>query len=246
MKVGTDGILLGAWTSLPEALDQPMRLLDIGTGTGLLALMLAQRLSKLGAKQFRIDAVEIDEQAYTQALENIQRSPWRDSIHVHHASIQDFVQKSINLSPVYDLVISNPPFFENAYKSIQKARSLARHSDHLSQDDLLQVASQVLKPNAHLAVIYPTELAHNFVLKAKDYQLSCDRQLLVQPMPNREVKRVLLQLRNQEIDSSKILLTNSQLMIIEESKHKYTEEYIALTQDFYLKRPSLSRGRAFL
>ena len=231
MKVGTDGILLGAWTSLPEMLNQPLRLLDIGTGTGLLALMLAQRLSKLGAKQFRIDAVEIDEQAYAQALENIQRSPWHDRINIHHASIQEFVKSC----PNYDLVISNPPFFENACKSVQKARSLARHSDHLSQDDLLQVASQVLKSKTHLAVIYPTELANNFVLKARDYRLSCDRQLLVQPMPNREVKRVLLQLRNQDINQVKNPLTNSQLMIIEESKHKYTEEYIALTQDFYLK-----------
>ena len=236
MKVGTDGILLGAWTSLPEELNQPLRLLDIGTGTGLLALMLAQRLSKLGAKQFRIDAVEIDGQAYAQALENIQRSPWHDYIKVHHDSIQEFVQKLEKSCPAYDLVISNPPFFENASKSIQKARSLARHSDHLSQDDLLQIASQVLKPKAHLAVIYPTELAHNFALKARDYRLSCDRQLLVQPMPNREVKRVLLQLRNQDLAQGKIPLISSQLIIIEESKHKYTDDYTALTQDFYSKK----------
>ena len=218
MKVGTDGILLGAWAKLPEN----AKILDIGSGTGLLALMLAQRSQ---SSSTFIDAVEIDHDAYQQAKENIESSPWRDRINIDHASIQDW---AIACSRQYDLIISNPPFFENAFKPSQNSRNLARHSDSLSQTDILQIASQLLKPNGHLAVIYPTDLANNFLAKAQSFNLFCDRQVHVKPTPQSPVKRILLELSPTQYPVQATTLT------IEESKHLYTQDYIALVKDFYL------------
>ena len=116
MKVGTDGILLGAWVNLTEN----AQILDIGTGTGLLALILAQRSQT--SLHTTIVAVEIDDEAYQQATDNIQKSPWGDRIQTYHSSIQNF---AINCSQQYDLIISNPPFFENAYKASQASPPLA-------------------------------------------------------------------------------------------------------------------------
>jgi tRNA1Val (adenine37-N6)-methyltransferase len=218
MKVGTDGILLGAWARLPEN----AQILDIGTGTGLLALMLAQRSQ---SSSTFIDAVEIDHDAYQQAKENIESSPWRDRINIYHSSIQDW---EIACSHQYDLIISNPPFFENAFKPSQNSRNLARHSDSLSQTDILQVASQLLKPNGHLAVIYPTDLANNFLAKAQSFNLFCDRQAYVKPTPQSVVKRMLLELSPTKYPTQTMTIT------IEERKHLYTQDYIALVKDFYL------------
>ena len=220
MKVGTDGILLGAWVNVSEN----AQILDIGTGTGLLALMMAQR-SPLS----NIDAVEIDDDAYGQARENIENSPWGDRINIFHESIQDFAN---NCSKQYDLIISNPPFFEKASKSLQKSRNLARHSDSLSQTDILQIASQLLQPNGHLAVIYPTDLADNFLNKAKDFHLFCDRKAYVKPTPKTTIKRILLELSSTL--SSNQRQTQESVLIVEERKHIYTQEYINLVQDFYL------------
>lgn len=219
MKVGTDGILLGAWVNLPEN----AQILDIGTGTGLLALMLAQRSQT--SLHTKIDAVEIDEQAYQQATDNIKKSPWGDRLQTYHASIQNFAETS---SQQYDLIISNPPFFENAYKSSQASRTLARHNDSLLQTDILQIAKQLLKPDGHLAVIYPTDLAYNFLSKAMDFDLWCDRQVNIKPTPQGSIKRIALEFSKTQFPLQETMLT------IEESKHIYTENYIALVKDFYL------------
>ncbi len=224
MKVGTDGILLGAWASIADN----SQILDIGTGTGLLALMMAQR-SQLS----NIDAVEIDDEAYTQAKANIEKSPWRDRINIFHAPIQDFAS---NCSKQYDLIISNPPFFEKASKSSQKSRNLARHSDSLSQTDILQIASQLLKPNGHLAVIYPPDLANNFLNKAEDFHLFGDRKADVRPTPKTTIKRILLELSSAL--SSTQRQTQETILVVEESKHIYTQDYINLVQDFYLNLSS--------
>ncbi|PZO42430.1 MAG: tRNA (adenine-N(6)-)-methyltransferase [Pseudanabaena frigida] len=219
MKVGTDGILLGAWASISEN----ARILDVGTGTGLLALMLAQR-SQLSEDTI-IDAVEIDYDAYCQATDNVKSSPWSDRINIFHSSIQDF---SPNRSKQYDVIISNPPFFENAYKASQASRTLARHSDSLLQTDLLQISDRLLKPNGRLAVIYPTDLAHNFLNKAEAFNLFGDRQVNVKPTPKSAIKRILLELSKTKLPIRETLLT------IEEIKHIYTKDYINLVKDFYL------------
>jgi len=247
MKVGTDGILLGAWAKLTEN----AQILDIGTGTGLLALMLAQRSQSsnafpnsrslevsMGGASRRpylpfsntfIDAVEIDHDAYQQAKENIESSPWRDRINIDHARIQDW---AIACSQQYDLIISNPPFFENAFKPSQNSRNLARHSDSLSQTDILQIASQLLKTNGHLAVIYPTDLANNFLAKSQSFNLFCDRQVHVKPTPQSPVKRILLELSPTQYLAQ--YPAQATTLTIEESKHLYTQDYIALVKDFYL------------
>jgi tRNA1Val (adenine37-N6)-methyltransferase len=222
MKVGTDGILLGAWTNISGC----SQILDIGTGTGLLALMLAQRSQSLHPSiRPIINAVEIDRDAYLQAMENIKRSPWAGQIMVHHESIQDF---AATCDKQYDLIISNPPFFENAYKSPQIARNLARHSDRLLQTDILSIASQLLAPTGHLAVIYPTDLAEAFLRKAEVFGLFGDRKLLVKPTPQSSVKRILLELRKVPVPITESTIT------IEVEKHIYTKDYISLVKDFYL------------
>lgn len=219
MKVGTDGILLGAWVNVPEN----AQILDIGTGTGLIALMLAQRSQT--SPIAKIDAVEIDRDAYVQAQDNIQNSPWGDRVNIYHGSIQNF---AATCTKQYDLIISNPPFFEKSYKSSITSRNLARHSDSLLQTDILQIASQLLKIDGHLAVIYPTDLANNFLSKARDFDLWCDRQVNIKPTPTSSIERIALELSKTQFSLHEIMLT------IEESKHIYTKDYISLVKDFYL------------
>ena len=219
MKVGTDGTLLGAWVDVSGA----EKILDIGTGTGLIALMLAQRSSQL---KVDIDAVEIDINSSIQARENVERSRWSDRVKVENYSIQKYIdicQKR------YDLIVSNPPFFENASKPVKKARTVARHTDFLSQADLLQAAVKLLSETGKLAVIYPVEQAHNFQEKAEYLGLFCQRKLDVKPMPKIPTKRILMELSKKKLPLQKNTLT------IEVKQYTYTPEFITLIKDFYLK-----------
>lgn len=216
MKVGTDGVLLGAWTDTTVT----QQILDIGTGTGLIALMLAQR------SPAQIDAVEIDEDACTQARENVERSPWSERIQVYHCSVQDY---ATTCQKRYDLLVSNPPFFENAYKASKKARSMARHSDRLSQFDILQIAEKLLREDGRLALIYPTEEARIFQEKAEAFGFFCNRKLYVKPRLKSQTKRVIM-----EFSKSQFPYRESAIAI-EAARHIYTPEFIALIKDFYLK-----------
>ena len=216
MKVGTDGTLLGAWVDISGA----QKILDIGTGTGLIALMLAQRSFA------EIDAVEIDTDSSIQARENVERSPWSDRIQIENYSIQKYAnicQKR------YDLIVSNPPFFENASKAKNQPRTVARHTDFLSQADLLQAAVQLLSETGRLAIIYPVEQAKNFQVKAEYFGLFCLRKLSVKPMPKIPVKRILMELSKQQLPSEQDTMT------IEEKQYLYTPDFISLIKDFYLK-----------
>ncbi len=220
MKVGTDGTLLGAWVDISGA----EKILDIGTGTGLIALMLAQRSSQQYGTF--IDAVEIDTDSSIQARENVERSPWSDRVKVENYSIQEykeFCQKR------YDLIVSNPPFFENALKASSLARTVARHTDFLSQTDLLQAAVQLLSPTGRLAVIYPVEQAQKFQEKGEDLGLFCQRKLYVKSLPEIHTKRILMEL------SKKELPLQENTLIIEAKQYIYTPEFITLIKDFYLK-----------
>lgn len=216
MKVGTDGTLLGAWTSITGV----QTILDIGTGTGLIALMLAQR------SQAQIDAVEIDAEASIQAQENVAGSPWRDRIKIYPGSVQDYAK---TCSKRYDLIISNPPFFDNASKAVQKARTVARHSDLLRQLDLLQVTEQLLSYPGKLVVIYPTESAQIFQEKAKAFGLFCQRKLKVKPTLTSPSKRIVMELGKQPFPLQEDILA------IEATRGVYTPEFISLIKDFYLK-----------
>lgn len=216
MKVGTDGVLLGTWTNITGV----QQILDIGTGTGLVALMLAQR------SMAQIDAVEIDRDACIQARENVERSPFCNRIQVYHCPIQDYAAAC---SVQYDLIVSNPPFFANASKAPNKERSLARHSDRLDQVDLLNTAAQLLAANGRLVAIYPTESATIFCEKAPLFGLFCHRKLYVKPTLNSPIKRVIIELGKIQSNYQQANIT------LEASRHIYTDEFIALIKDFYLK-----------
>ncbi|MBE9226861.1 methyltransferase [Phormidium sp. LEGE 05292] len=216
MKVGTDGVLLGAWTNITNT----QEILDIGTGTGLIALMLAQR------SPAQIDAVEIDLDACNQAKENINNSPWSNRIQLYHNSIQHY---AINCAKRYNLLISNPPFFTNASKAAIEARNLARHTDSLDQFDLLQIAEKLLCEDGRLAIIYPTEQAETFQEKAETFGFYCQRKLYVKSTLQSPIKRILL-----EFGKTKLEYQESTL-VIETTRHTYSADFVALIKEFYLK-----------
>ncbi|NES68544.1 MAG: methyltransferase [Okeania sp. SIO2D1] len=216
MKVSTDGTLLGAWVDISGA----EKILDIGTGTGLISLMLAQR------SLTQIDAVEIDVNSSIQARENVERSPWSDRIKIYNSSIQKYTE---SCQKKYDLIVSNPPFFENVSKAAKKARTIARHTDFLSQTDLLQTAVQLLYDTGKLAVIYPVEQAKKFQTKARYFGLFCHKKLYVKPMQEIPTKRILMELNKNKLPPQEDTL------IIEAKQYLYTPEFIALIKDFYLK-----------
>ncbi len=219
MKVGTDGVLLGAWTPLER---QPYNILDIGTGTGLIALMLAQRCD---AEQ--IDALEIDENAYEQAVDNFENSPWGDRLFCFHAGLDEFVDEP---EDEYDLIVSNPPFYAEDYKTDNEQRDLARFQDALPFEDLVEAADLLLSENGIFAVIIPFKEEAKFINLCAEAELLPVKVTRVKGTPTSETKRSLLAFKRYELP----VLTADEL-IIETARHQYTPEYIALTQDFYLK-----------
>jgi tRNA1Val (adenine37-N6)-methyltransferase len=219
MKVGTDGVLLGAWTPTNH---NPFSILDIGTGTGLIALMLAQRTT---AKQ--IDALEIDEDAYEQAVDNFENAPWSDRLFCFHAGLDEFIEEP---EDEYDLIVSNPPFYSEDYKTENEQRDLARFQDALPFEDLVEAADLLLSENGILAVIIPYKEESRFIALAKDFELFPIKITHVKGTPNTEIKRSLLAFSRHEIAD---ILTDE--LIIETDRHLYTPEYINLTKDFYLK-----------
>lgn len=219
MKVGTDGVLLGAWAPIPQNI---FSILDIGAGTGLIALMLAQRTN---AEQ--IDALEIDEDAYEQAVENFENSPWGDRLFCYHAGLDEFIEEP---EDEYDLIVSNPPFYSEDYKTSSEQRDLARFQDALPFEDLVEAADLFLSENGIFALIIPFKEEAKFIALARDFELYPFKITHVKGTPTAEIKRSLLAFTR---DSNKIIEQN--VLIIENSRHNYTEEYIALTKDFYLK-----------
>ncbi len=213
MKVGTDGVLLGSWTPTANA----KRILDIGTGTGLLALMLAQRSSA------HVDAVELDAEAAQQAIENVLRSPFAERVSVFNADIRTFKSSS-----KYDLIVCNPPFFINSMRCPDAKRTQARHSDTLTAEALLEVVLQHLAPDGYFSVVYPVIEAIAFSEMAQQLGLHCVRQLDVCPTPQQPPKRTLM-----TFGCSPLPLEQTSL-VIETARHCYTDEYRQLTKDFYL------------
>lgn len=216
MKVGTDGVLLGAWANCESA----ENILDIGTGTGLLALMLAQRSDAF------IDAVEIDEIACKQAQENVEKSVWSDRIIILNKSFQDFYKKT---TTKYDLIVSNPPYFQNSLFASDSKRTDARHNSNLEFEDIIIGASDILKENGKLNLILPYLEGTMFILKAAEKGLYCVRQTKVLPNPDREPKRLLL-----EFMKIKKPLVEQEIIIELNKRHEYSDAYKNLTKDFYL------------
>ncbi len=225
MKVGTDGVLLGAWAPIdPNA----SRILDIGTGTGLIALMLAQRLEQ---RQPHIDAIDIDQSSVEQATENIANSPFAKYITTHHSSLQDHNPKA-----KYDAIVCNPPYFVASLKCPDAARTQARHTDSLSFNDLLEHSARLLNSGGSLSVVLPVNEGNQLIELAPKYGFSLTHLTEVHPTPTAPPKRLLLQfvMQNSQLNHSSLLISHSSLTI-EIARHQYTPEYIALTRDFYLK-----------
>ena len=218
MKVGTDGVLLGAWCPIDN---NPFSIFDIGAGTGILSLMLAQRSNAL-----QIDAIEIDENAYEQCVENFESSPWGDRLFCFHAGLDEFVEEP---EGDYDIIISNPPFYTEDYKTENEQRDLARFSDALHFEDLVEAAHLLLSENGIFAVIIPFKEEEKFIALAKDFELHPFKITRVKGTPTTEIKRSLLAFSK----TQKQTLIDE--LIIETARHQYTEDYIALTKDFYLK-----------
>jgi tRNA1Val (adenine37-N6)-methyltransferase len=218
MKVGTDGVLLGAWANV----DDTTTVLDIGSGTGLISLMIAQR-----NPQARITAIDIDSEAIGQTEINIRNSPFADRIKYEHTSIQDFANICTDR---FDLIISNPPFFNRSLKSPDEQRSLARHTDTLPVDTLISLSAQLLSGKGRIALIYPYEYKDLLIETARRNDLYCNRITNVYPTPWSSPKRILMEMRKDTATS----MTESNL-VIETERHIYSEDFIELVRDFYLK-----------
>lgn len=221
MKVGTDGVLLGAWASLEYA---PNSILDIGAGSGVISLQLAQRSSAE-----LIDAVEIDPEAFEQCVENFENSLWGDRLFCYHASLQEFAEEMEK----YDLIVSNPPFYtpsqHKGKESPSTERQKARYTRTLSFEDLIVGGTQLLHPQGIFALILPKTAAAEFVAFAKNHHLYLQKRLDVRGTPESPIKRSLLQFGFDEKP------LQSELLTIEVERHNYTEAYRKLVHPFYLK-----------
>jgi tRNA1Val (adenine37-N6)-methyltransferase len=219
MKIGTDGVLLGAWAPIEN---NPFRILDIGSGTGIIALILAQRSN---AEQ--IDALEIDEEAYEQSVNNFESSPWDQRLFCFHAGLDEFVEEP---EDEYDLIVSNPPFYSEDYKTESNQRDMARFQDAMPFEDLVEAAALLLSENGIFSVIIPFKEEAAFLSLAKEYDLFPLKITRVKGTPTTEIKRSLLAFsRNENLD----LIIDE--LIIETARHLYTKEYTELTKEFYLK-----------
>lgn len=229
MKIGTDAVLLGAWTKIDPAANS---ILDIGAGTGILALMMAQRsFAEL------IDALEIEDAAYEQCVDNFESSPWGDRLFCYHASLLEFTEE---IEDSYDLIISNPPFYDtvtaksetqHSSQKLETPRATARFTDAMPFEHLLYSVSQLLSENGQFSVIIPYSETESFITLAESFKLFPKDILYVRGTAEKDLKRSLINFtfKNQPVNTSELT--------IEIERHIYTPEYIVLTQDFYLNFP---------
>ena len=229
MKVGTDGVLLGAWAPVNLRLDDlRFTILDVGTGCGLIALMLAQRCNEA-----QIDAIDIDEASCNQAGDNFAASPWAERLHVAHCSLQDWQMRKCEneeMGKCYDLIVSNPPYFVRSLKAPDAARCAARHNDTLPFNELIAASARLLKPNGTLALIVPCEAETELQALAAAQGLQCIRRCYVHPKPERPAKRVMIEWTNGEWTNGR----TDERLTLEDVHGARSAEYQQLTKDFYL------------
>lgn len=217
MKVGTDGTLLGAWVSCHNC----RTALDIGCGSGLITLMLAQRC------QAQIDAIDIDEGAVAQTRINAQNSPFAERITVWHESLQEFSKRH---AKSYDLIVSNPPYFIDSLKCPNQQRNTARHTDTLPLHELLEGSRRLLTPLGHLALILPYDQRQNLLDAAGQQGFYLCKETAVRSIPNAAPKRILADF---SMENTAVPLSNQ--LTIEQADHQFTDEFRELAKDFYLK-----------
>ena len=215
MKVGTDGVLLGAWADLKMA----RNILDVGTGTGLIALMCAQRQPLA-----HIDAIEIEPNAARQAAENFNNSKWSNRLHPIQTDFKLFVPQK-----QYDVIISNPPYFDEKTDNLNKQRNLARHNQHLTLEILISKGKKMLQSDGNIQLILPADRLNNLKQICQKEQLYLNKICYVKGHANAKVKRILVKI------SGIAAPLKEKYLIIEYARHRYTEDYIRLTHDFYLK-----------
>lgn len=217
MKVGTDAVLLGAWVNTSGA----EHILDIGTGTGIIALMLAQKSSG------KIDAIDIDINAFLQASENIENSKWSERIKAHHKSIQEYIPYC---NCKYDLIVSNPPYFIDSSKAVEEARTNARHTDCLSFNDLLNGVVNLLNPMGKFYIILPVKESQMFIEMAQKQKLYLTKLTRVITRPDKPEKRLLMKFEFTEHNTPE----EDYIVIEEDGRHVYSAAYKELTKDYYL------------
>jgi tRNA1Val (adenine37-N6)-methyltransferase len=215
MKVGTDAVLLGSWVDAHDAKTG----LDIGTGTGIIALMIAQKTTAM------IDAIDIDENAVMQAKDNVSESPWKDRINVRHISLQDYCHES---KTKYDLIVSNPPYFDETFKPAEEGRNNARHTDNLSFEDLANGVRLLLNEEGKFYVILPLTEGTLFIEKMKVEGLFLNELVNVKPKIDRPVKRLLMQFSFHRTP----LITGE--LVIHHDDQSYSDDYVELTKEYYL------------
>ncbi len=218
MKIGTDGVLLGAWASVARS---PTSILDLGAGTRVIALMLAQR-----SNAETLDAIEIDEAAYEQCVGNFEASPWADRLFCYHAGLDEFVEE---IDEKYDLIVSNPPFYSEQVTSGDASRDRARQNGSLPFGELLESVSLLLAPRGIFSAIVPYKEEGTFTRMASGFGLYPSRITRVRGNPDSGLIRSLMDF---SLEAESLVVSE---LTIETDRHVYTPEYKELTKDFYLK-----------
>ena len=215
MKVGTDGCLLGGWFDC----SQSQRILDVGTGSGLIAIMAAQRCNAM------VTGIEIDNEAALQAKDNVKNSPWCDRVEIIKKDLLEYVPEEL-----FDTIVSNPPYFVNSMKCDDASRTLARHSDSLGSEEFFACADRLLAPHGKVSIVIPCDIVEEWRRSANGYGFVASRLAYIKTTPRKAPKRVLL-----EFSRGNAVECIESTLVLENSPGVYSKEAQDILRDFYLK-----------